>query len=82
MDSINIADLRDELDTLIDRLEAGEVVEITRDGRSFARVTPAPPLQPRKPIDVAALERLAKTLPHDPTSAGDFVRRMRDDSRY
>ena len=83
MDSINIADLKDELGTLIDRLEAGEAVQITRNGQPFARVTPeAPPLPHRKPIDVDALEALAKSLPYDPTSARDLVRQMRDDSRY
>ncbi|MES3100665.1 type II toxin-antitoxin system Phd/YefM family antitoxin [Sphingomonas faeni] len=83
MDSINIADLKDELDRLIDRLEAGEAVQITRNGRPFARVTPeAPPLPRRKPIDVDGLEALAKSLPYDPTSARDLVRQMRDDSRY
>ena len=83
MDSINIADLKDELGTLIDRLEAGEAVQITRNGQPFARVTPeAPPLPRRKPIDVDALKALAKSLPYDPTSARDLVRQMRDDSRY
>ncbi len=62
MDSINIADLRDELDTLIDRLEAGEAVQIMRDGEYFARVTPAaPPLPPRQPIDFDALKALRAT---------------------
>ncbi len=83
MDSINIADLKDELDTLIDRLEAGEAVQITRNGQPFARVTPeALPLPRRKPIDVGALEALAKRLPFQEQGAGDFVRMMRDGDRY
>ncbi len=83
MDSINIADLKDELGTLIDRIEAGEAVQIMRDGQYFACVTPAaPPLPPRQPIDFDALEALAKSLPYDPTSARDLVRQMRDESRY
>jgi prevent-host-death family protein len=83
MDSINIADLKDELGTLIDRLEAGEAVQITRNGQPFARVTPeAPPLPPRKRIDVDALEALAKSLPYQEQGAGEFVRMMRDGDRY
>ena len=83
MDSINIADLKDELGTLIDRLEAGEAVQITRNGQPFARVTPeAPPLPRHKPIDVGALEALAKRLPFQEQGAGDFVRMMRDGDRY
>jgi antitoxin (DNA-binding transcriptional repressor) of toxin-antitoxin stability system len=62
MDSINIADLKDELGTLIDRLEAGEAVQIMRDGQYFACVTPAaPPLPPRPPIDFDALKALRAT---------------------
>ena len=83
MDTINIADLKDELGTLIDRLEKGEAVQIMRDGQYFACVTPAaPPLPPRQPIDFDALKALAKSLPYDPTSARDLVRQMRDESRY
>ena len=83
MDSINIADLKDELGTLIDRLEAGEVVQITRNGQPFARVTPeATPLPRCKPIDVDALEALAKSLPYQEQGAGEFVRMMRDGDRY
>ncbi len=62
MVSINIADLKDELGTLIDRLEAGEAVQITRNGQPFARVTPAaPPLSSRQPIDFDALTALRAT---------------------
>ena len=83
MDSINIADLKDELGTLIDRLDAGEAVQITRNGQPFARVTPeAPPLPHRKPIDVGALEALAMRVPFQEQGAGEFVRMMRDGDRY
>lgn len=62
MDSIDIADLKDELDTLIDRLEAGQAVQIMRDGQYFARVMPAPPPPPpRQPVDFDALRAVRAT---------------------
>ncbi len=82
MDAINLADLKDNLSALIDRVEAGESVDITLDGRPFARITPAPPIVPFTPIDIAPLRALAATLPFDASAAGGLVRRMRDDSRY
>ena len=83
MNLIDVANLKDELTTLIDRLEAGEAVAITRDGQPFACVTPTPPVVPRrKPIDVDTLETLARSLPYQDQGAGDLVRMMRDGDRY
>lgn len=36
----------------------------------------------RKPIDLAALRALTDAMPMQSESAGDFVRRMRDEDRY
>ena len=82
MDAVNVSDLRDQIDSLLARVEAGEVVEIARDGQAVARVTRIEPDPVRKPIDVNALRRLAASLPFDPSNAADIVRRMRDDARY
>lgn len=83
MDAINIADLRDELDSLIDRLDAGESVDIVRNGQVFAQVTPVAPITPSSvPFDWKGLAELTKSLPFDPTGAGVLVRQMRDDARY
>ena len=46
MNVIDVADLKDQLDKLIDWLEAGEIVHITRDGEPFARATPELPPMP------------------------------------
>jgi hypothetical protein len=46
----------------------------------------APPkiLKPveRKQVDVAALRKLTDAMPMQSESAGEFVRRMRDEDRY
>lgn len=80
MDSYSLADAKARLSELVDRVEAGETVEITRRGRTVARVVPAQ--KAPKAVDWAALERLRARLPTQSEGAGEFVRRMRDTDRY
>jgi prevent-host-death family protein len=77
MDAVSLAEAKAHLSELIDRVEAGETVEITRRGRLAARLVP--PETPRKPIDVDALKRLTDSLP---LQEEGFVRKMRDSDRY
>jgi hypothetical protein len=37
---------------------------------------------PRKRIDTAARQALTDAMPMQPESAGEFIRRMRDENRY
>lgn len=80
MDTISLAQAKAHLSALIDRVEAGETVAITRRGKEVARLTP--PDRQLKRVDVAALRALTETMPMQSESAGDFIRRMRDDARY
>lgn len=80
MDSYSLADAKARLSELIDRVEAGETVEITRRGKLVARITP--PVKRRKPIDVDALRRLSASLTFQKQGAGEFIREMRDTDRY
>lgn len=80
MDSYSLADAKARLSELIDRVEAGEAVEITRRGKVVAKVVPAAP--PPKPMDWEALRRLRARMPVQAEGAGEFVRRMRDSDRF
>jgi prevent-host-death family protein len=80
MDSYSLADAKARLSELIDRVEAGETVEITRRGKIVARVVP--PAGTLKPIDWDALARLRARLPEQKQGAGAFIRQMRDSDRY
>lgn len=80
MDSYSLADAKARLSELIDKVEAGETVEITRRGKTVAKVVP--PERKRQPIDWDALERLRARLPAQKRGAGEFVRWMRDSDRY
>jgi prevent-host-death family protein len=80
MSNINLADAKAHLSEVIDRAVAGESLYITRRGKPVAHITAAE--NPRKRIDLSALRKLTGTMPAQPESAGDFIRRMRDEDRY
>ena len=80
MDSYSLAEAKARLSELIDKVEAGNTVEITRRGKPVAKVVPAE--TPRKPIDWEALRQLRTRMPMQKESAEEFIRRMRDSDRY
>ena len=89
MDVVRLGEGRWELDELVERAEAGETVDIMREGRVVAKMVPAEPGRPEKReshpswkeagVDWDEIERFAKTLPHDPTNS---VVEMRKKARY
>lgn len=80
MGAISLADAKAHLSELVDRVEAGDSIEITRRGKPVARLTAV--AKPRKRIDVALLQSLTATIPPPAESAADLVRSMRDGDRY
>ncbi len=80
MNAISLADAKAHLSELVDRVEAGDSIDITRRGKSVARLTAA--AKPRKAIDAAELQALTATMPPQTESAADLVRSMRDGDRY
>lgn len=80
MGSITLADAKARLSELVDRVEGGESIDITRRGRSVARLTPA--ARPRKRVDLAVLQALTADMPASAKGAADLVRSMRDGDRY
>jgi prevent-host-death family protein len=79
---INLADAKARLSEIVDRVEAGESIDIIRRGKLAARIVPPEPVKVWQPIDFAMLEALQAKMPMQKESAGDFIRRMRDDARY
>ena len=90
MDAISLAEAKAHLSELIDRVEAGEEICITRRGKPVARITRrgkpvaqiVPANTPRKPVDLKALQALTSTMPKQSESARKSIRKMRDDERY
>jgi prevent-host-death family protein len=80
MDGVTLAEAKAHLSELVSRAAAGESIEITRRGKTVARLGPVE--APRKPVDAVALRAISGTMPVQTETAGDFVRRMRDEDRY
>lgn len=80
MDAVNLAEAKAHLSELVDRVEAGDSIDITRRGKPVARLTA--PVRPRKAIDAALLQSLTATMPAPVQGAADLVRSMRDGDRY
>jgi prevent-host-death family protein len=75
MESYSIADAKARFSEVVERAQAGETVDITKRGKLVAKVVPVE--QPREPINVDALERLAARMPLQRQSAVDLIREMR-----
>lgn len=65
MDSVSIRDLRNRGGEVVDRVEAGGHVTVTRDGRPVAELRP---LRPRGLPAAAILERWRRLPPVDAAS--------------
>jgi prevent-host-death family protein len=75
MKHVGIKETRQQLPDLIDRVEAGEEIVITRQGRPVARLVPAP--RPRKFLP--SLAEFRKRMGRPGTPAERLLREERDD---
>ncbi len=80
MNTMNVADAKAHLSEVLDRVEKGERITITRHGKVVAELVP-PQKIPVK-IDLEKIRAFAKTLPLQKKPAGEFIRQMRDEDRY
>ncbi|TCI00592.1 type II toxin-antitoxin system prevent-host-death family antitoxin [Roseococcus sp. SYP-B2431] len=80
MNPVSLADAKTHLSELVDRVEAGDSIDITRRGKPVARLTAA--AAARKPVDAARLRALTAVMPLQALEAAELVRSMRDDDRY
>ena len=79
-EAISLADARAHLNELVDRVEAGDSIDITRRGKPVARLVGV--ARPRRRTDAAVLRSLTATMPRQAESAAGLVRSMRDGYRY
>lgn len=89
MDAIRLDEGRWELDELVDRVEAGESIDIMRGGRLVANVVPVEvralpePAQPMTDVEwkalLAEMRTFRASLPYDPSNS---VEEMRREARY
>jgi prevent-host-death family protein len=80
MRAIGLADAKAHLSELVDRIEAGESIDIPRRGKPAARLTAVE--RPRNPNNAALLQSLTAAMPPQSLSAADLVRSMRVSDRF
>jgi prevent-host-death family protein len=80
MRSVALAEAKAQLSALVDAVEAGESVCITRHGKPVAQLTAIE--KTKKPLDIEKLRAHLATMPMQAEDAGTFMRRMRDEERY
>jgi prevent-host-death family protein len=77
MIKVNLSQAKAGLSELLDKVEKGEEVVITRHGRDVARVSPVAPA--KKPIDWARIDALRESLPPLDRPSVEIIREMRDE---
>ena len=80
MNTVNLADAKVHLSELVAQAASGEAVCITRRGKPVARLTGIH--TPRRPVALATLQALTKSMQIQTETTSDFVREMRDGDRY
>lgn len=77
MVTVNLAQAKARLSELIDKVEKGEGVVITRHGKPVARLSAIE--QPKKPL--RSLAAFRASMPRWGTSSAKLLRQMRDEER-
>lgn len=80
MTEVSVAEAKARLSELLDRVERGEELVITRRGKPVAKLSGVK--RKLEPIDWEEIDRIRESMPLQEESAGDFMRRMRDEERY
>lgn len=78
--TVSLADAKARLSELAERAAAGESIVITKRGKPAVRLSRIS--ESRRPVNLATLRALTARMPAQATAAGEFVRGIRDDSRY
>ena len=76
MRTVSLAEAKAHLSELINTVEAGEEIVITRHGRAVARVSP--PEKVKQPLALDRLASLRKAVPAWTEPSAGIVRQMRD----
>ena len=77
MRTVSVAQAKAHLSELLDQVEAGEDVVITRHGRAVAHVRAVP--RPKEPIPLEELAAFRATLPSWSRPSHEILRELRDE---
>jgi prevent-host-death family protein len=77
MVTVNLVQAKAHLSELLDKVEAGEEVVITRRGRPVAHVSPV--ARSKKPLRLQDLAEFRATMPRLRRPSAELLREMRDE---
>lgn len=77
MNTVSVAEAKAHLSELLNQVEAGEEIVITRRGQPVACIKGFG--KPLKPIDFEEMDRLRASLPASSVSSAELIRQMRDE---
>jgi len=75
--TVSLAQAKAHLSELLDKVEAGEEVVVTRHGRAVARILSA--LRPKEPLPLDDLAVFRATMPHLRRPSAELLREARDE---
>lgn len=83
MQTVTLAEAKAQLSRLIEQVEAGEEITITKRGRPVVRLVAAAQTE-TSPVSqqLPSLADLRARMQEQTEPAGEFIRRMRDSDRY
>lgn len=78
MGAFSVAEAKAQLSAIIEMVEAGETVTITKRGKPVVKMVPAnaPPIKPK--MDLEELRRFRATIPPLKITGAEMIRRRRD----
>jgi prevent-host-death family protein len=77
MVTVSLVQAKAYLSELLDRVEAGEEVTVSRHGRAVAHIRPAS--RPTRPLQLDDLAAFRATMPHLPRPSAELLREARDE---
>lgn len=77
MHTVSVAEAKAHLSELLNQVEAGEEIVITRRGRPVARIKCFG--KALEPLDFVEMDRIRTSLASSTISSGDLIRQMRDE---
>ena len=78
--TVSVAEAKAHLSELLDAVEKGERVEITRRGKPIADIVPKDKVPIR--LDAGWFDRLKAQMTSPEVDSAELIREMRDDARY
>jgi prevent-host-death family protein len=75
--TVNLAQAKAHLSELLDKVEAGEEIVVTRHGRPVARILAASP--PKQPLPLDDLAAFRATMPRLRKTGAKLLREARDE---